>query len=108
MYICAYVHPRVCVYGYKLVSACRYVRAYMYMRACVRVSVRLVRCVYVYVRDYSYVLLLTSNVGVHAFAYANRPTQMLDCRCNKAEVREKSNGHTYTYTQTHARTCMHI
>ena len=25
-------------------------------------------CVYVYVRDYSYVLLLTSNVGVHAFA----------------------------------------
>ena len=58
-----------CVYGYKCVSACRYMRAYMYVRACVRVSVRLV-CVfvYVYVRDYSYVLLLTSNIGVHAFA----------------------------------------
>ena len=25
-------------------------------------------CVYVYVRDYSHALLLTSNVGVHAFA----------------------------------------
>ena len=53
-------------------------RAYMYVRACVRVFVRLVRvCVYVYVRDYSYVLLLSLNVGVHAFActlYANIPT----------------------------------
>ena len=58
--------------------ACRYMRAYMYVRACVRVFVRLVRvCVYVYVRDYSYVLLLSLNVGVHAFActlYANIPT----------------------------------
>ena len=51
------------------VSACRYMRAYMYVRACVRVSVSLVCCcVYVNARDYSYVLLLTSNGGVHAFA----------------------------------------
>ena len=48
-------------------------RAYMYVRACVRVSVRLVCvCVYVYVRDYSYVLLLTSNACVRI--YAKRPT----------------------------------
>ena len=27
-------------------------------------------CLYVYIRDFSYVLLLTSNIGVHAFALA--------------------------------------
>ena len=32
---------RVCVW-YKCVSVCGYMRAYMYVRACVRVSVRLV------------------------------------------------------------------
>ena len=59
---------RVCM-GFECVSSCRYMRAYMYVRACVRVSVRLVCvCVYVYVRDYSYFLLLTSNVSVRAFA----------------------------------------
>ena len=35
------------VYGYKCASACGYVRAYLYARACVRVSVRLV-CVCMY------------------------------------------------------------
>ena len=41
MYTCACVHPRVCLW-YKCASACGYMRAYMYVRACVRVSVRLV------------------------------------------------------------------
>ena len=62
------------VYGYKCASACGYVREYLYARACVRVSVRLV-CVCVYVCDYSYVLRLTQML----YAFACTPIDQHRC-----------------------------
>ena len=67
--VCIHAHayiPRVCMVK---MCVCVWVHACIHVCACLCACVcPFSMCVYVYVRDYSYVLLLTSNVGVHAFA----------------------------------------
>ena len=58
-------------------------------------------CVYVYVGGYFYVLLLTSNFGVHAFAC----TPLDQHRCLILEVKKVTDIHIYIHTDV--RTHMH-
>ena len=88
----------VCVW----VHACIHVCACLCARVC-----PFSMCVYVYVRDYSHVLLLTSNVGIQAFACTPIGQLRYDSRCNKLEVRKKVSD-IRIYIHTDARTHMHL